>query len=67
MLNSAGGVSLRTRKGRTATVQPLTMLINSEAVDSALALRAQRLRSLGITGGRVNLIAGAAWGEVRNA
>ena len=65
MLTAAAGcVTPKTRKGRTATVRPLTnMLINSKAKDSTEALRLQRLRLVGIVGMRAELLAQLAWGD----
>jgi hypothetical protein len=68
MLTTAGGVALKTRKGRTATVRPSTnLLTNSGIGNSTRELRLQRLGPLGIAGLRADLIAGFAWGEVHHA
>lgn len=63
MFSSAtGAVAPKTRKGRTATVQPSTNFINSNAdTDNITALRLQRLRLLGIIGFRAEMLADLAW------
>ena len=54
-------------KGRPVGGRPLIIHINTGNDDnSSEALRLQRLRLLGIIGVRANIIAGIAWGEVRN-
>lgn len=58
----AGAPQPNKRKGRTATVQPLQNFHHvSKIVDSAAALRLQRLSAIGIIGSRANLIATLVW------
>ncbi len=60
--SATGSVTLNTRKGRTATVQPSTNFINSNVdIDNTTALRLQRLRLLGIIGFRAEMLAALAW------
>lgn len=64
MFNTAGSVTPKTRKGRTATVQPSTNLLNNGTNrNSTEALRVQRLRLFGVIGARAELLAQLAWGE----
>jgi hypothetical protein len=64
MFNTAGSVTPKTRKGRTATVQPSTNLLNNGANRNSIdTLRVQRLRLLGVIGARAELLARLAWGE----
>jgi hypothetical protein len=60
--SATGSVTLKTRKGRTATVQPSTNFNNSNVdTDNTTALRLQRLRLLGIIGFRAAMLADLAW------
>ena len=64
MLRTAGSVTPKARKGRTATVRPSTNLLNSSGInDSTEALRLQRLRLVGIIGMRAQMLASLVWGE----
>jgi hypothetical protein len=65
MLITAGSVTPKTRKGRTATVRPSTILLTSSVSNDSIATaRLQRLAALcGVTGRRAELIAGLVWGE----
>lgn len=63
MRTSKGSVAPKTRKGRTATVRPLTNAFTSISADTSTALRLQRLRLLGIIGQRAGLLADLAWGD----
>ena len=65
MLTAAGGsVAPKMRKGRTATVRPLTKLLNNSNInDSTEALRLQRLRLAGVFGAPAEMIADIIWGD----
>ena len=61
---AAGSVAPKTRKGRTATVQPsTTLLISSGASNTTQSIRKQRLSMFGIYDLRADLIASLVLGE----
>jgi len=61
---TSGSVAPKTRKGRTATVQPSTnLLISSVASNTIQSIRKQRLSAFGIYDIRADLIASLVWGE----
>ena len=65
MLNTAGSVTPETRKGRTATVRPSTILLNNgDITDNTAQARLQRLQAVcGVVGRRADLIAFLIWGD----
>jgi hypothetical protein len=61
---ASGSVAPKTRKGRTATVQPSTNFINSNRHANTIeTMRKQRLRVMGIYDYRADLIASLVWGD----
>ena len=67
MLTSTGSVGPETRKGRTATVRPLTNLLTSNDPGNGIStFRRQCLVRMGLSRSRADLIAGMAWGAVPN-
>ena len=64
MFTAAAASGRKTRKGRTATVQPSTnLLISSVASNTIQSIRKQRLSAFGIYDIRADLIASLVWGE----
>lgn len=61
MFTAAAASGPKTRKGRTATVRPLTkLLISSGPKDNTETLRLQRLRTAGVFGAPAEMLAAMA-------